>query len=247
MLVTVVIEKYKKSETKIILDALEIILKNSSDWSTAGIYCYWDYYKKKVLYIGLALDLIERFKQHNGIIKCSPSSCKINEIIEYFELNKYLGFSIILQSKLSQPFNNRVKRKYKGIYSDSELKNILGKDGANQIKYKEGILIEGFKSKYGSLPSWNKIGGSLLAQKHAKEKNVEFLEYLITNEQNRYTSLVSLKELSGNPTFMRYEAYLDSLRMSISINVTILQHKKSGMNTYDEMRNDNYFLRNLDV
>jgi hypothetical protein len=249
MLGTIVIEKYKKTETSSILADLErLILENSSDWSTAGIYCYWDYYKKQVLYIGLAVDLIERFKQHNGIVECLPNSCKLDRIKEYFEINEYLGFTIILQSQLSQPFNNRQKRKYKGIYSDSELKNILGKEGAEDIKYTEGVLIEAHKTKHGKRPSWNKIGGSAQAQRIAKNKNVKMLEYLITNEQNKYTSLVSLKELSNSSLFNKYEAYLHSLRTSIlPVEAMIKEHEKLGIETYREMRSDNYFSTKLEI
>lgn len=249
MLGTVVIEKYKKTETSIILAALErLILENNSDWSTAGIYCYWDYYKKQILYIGLAVNLVERFKQHNGLVECSSHSCKLDKIKEYFELNEYLGFSIILQSQLSQPFNNKQKRKYKGIYSDSELKNILGKEGTDDIKYTEGVLIEGFKTKHGKLPSWNKIKGSAQAQRVAKGKNVKMLEYLITNEQNKYTSLVSLKELSNSSLFNKYETYLHSLRTSIlPVQAMIEEHEKLGVETYSEMRSNNYFSTKLKI
>lgn len=249
MLGTVVIEKYKKIETSTILTALEnLILVNSDDWSTAGIYCYWDYYKSEVLYIGLAVDLIERFKQHNGIVKCPSNSCKFDEITKYFKSNEYLGFSIILQSQLLQPFNYREKQKYKGVYSDVELKKILGNEGYNDIRYTEGVLLEGFKNKYGRLPSWNKIGGSINAQRIAKNKNVKLLESLITNQPNKYTACVSLKELSKSSLFNKYEAYLHSLRTSIlPPKMIIKEHEKQGIGIYNEMRNDNYLSRKLEI
>ena len=248
MLATILIDKYKKSETKEIAEALKLLtIENQQDWSTAGIYCYWDYYKKEILYIGLAVDLLERFKQHNGISKCNPKSCKLQKINDYFSSNEYIGFSIILQSSLSQPVTQRQIKKHSN-FSKSELIGILGKNGANEIKYTEGILIEGFNTKYNRNPKWNVIGGSTQAQSIAKGKNVEMLNYLITNKQNRYTSRVSLKELSKNNTFCRYEAYLHSLRISILPAETVIEKDEiDGNYTMTEISKANYFKKHLDV
>lgn len=55
-------------------------------WASAGIYCFWDYYAEAVLYIGLAGDLAERFRQHNGILLIREGS-KQKKIEEYFSKN----------------------------------------------------------------------------------------------------------------------------------------------------------------
>lgn len=41
--------------------------KDNYGWASAGIYCFW-------VYIGLAGDLAERFKQHNGILPTKEGS-----------------------------------------------------------------------------------------------------------------------------------------------------------------------------
>lgn len=249
MLATVVIDKYKKTETEEILKALKILtVENSQDWSTAGLYCYWDYYNNEVLYIGLAVDLFERFKQHNGISECNPKSCKIDKINNYFNSKEYIGFSVILQSSLSQPVNQRQVRKYAN-FSKSELINIFGVEGADEIRYTEGVLIEGFKNKYGRLPQWNEIGGSKQAQKIAKGKNVKMLEYLTLIKPNKYVSRVSLRELSKSCEFLKYETYLHSIRMSpFSSEETIKMHQeKLGIFTFKEIADKDYFKKRLKI
>jgi len=244
MLGTIVIEKYKKTERKDIQKALEIlIVDNSQDWATAGLYCYWDYNSREILYIGLAVDLVERYRQHNGLIYCNKKNCKYNEIEKYFENNEYIGFSIVLQSALSQPINKRQRKKFNKSFNETELIFILGEQGYGEIKRVEGILLEAFRQKYGRFPLWNKMGGSVIGQKSFKQINFGLLKLLVTNEANKYVSRVSLRELADNPTFCRYEAYLHSIRISIfpSTETIHLQKCTFGIYTFDEICQTDYF------
>lgn len=72
----------------------------NTGWASAGIYCFWDYYAEEVLYIGLAGDLSERFKQHNWILPIKEGS-KQKQIENYFLKNERLGYTIFVQSPLS--------------------------------------------------------------------------------------------------------------------------------------------------
>ncbi len=111
---TVIIDAYRKKETEELALAIEDICSQNDNlgWASAGIYCFWDYYLEEVLYIGLASDLSDRFKQHNGIKPVSDSSCKFKKIEEYFENNDRLGYSLFVQSPLSQPLTYRNKPTY---------------------------------------------------------------------------------------------------------------------------------------
>lgn len=93
---TVVIDAYRKEDTIEIADAIEDLCSPNDNygWASAGIYCFWDYYIEEVLYIGLAGDLAERFKQHNGIFPLKEGS-KQKKIEEYFSRNERLGYSIV--------------------------------------------------------------------------------------------------------------------------------------------------------
>lgn len=248
MLGTIVIEKYKQNDRDQILSALETLtVANRQDWATAGLYSYWDYRTKEILYIGLAIDLVERFKQHNGFSKTTKGSSKFDEIQAYFKINEYIGFTIVLQSALSQPPSNRQRKKYKTFRE--ELERILGDQGRKEIVRLEGILLEAFRQKYNRFPLWNKIGGDKTARKSVKESNHELLQLLVTNAANKFTSRVSLIKLASNATYCRYEAYLHSIRISpFSSAQTIQMHRKAfGIYTFDEIGISNYFKRRLNV
>jgi len=250
MLGTIVIEKYKKTENKDILNALnELIIENSNDWATAGLYCYWDYYTKEILYVGLAVDLVERFRQHNGFSKCNKNSCKFKEIEEYFENNEFLGFSIVIQSALSQPVNQRQRKKYRKSFNDFELKAILGEQGHDEIKRLEGKILEAFRQKYDRFPLWNKMGGSIIGQKSLKENQFEILELLVATKDNGNVTRVSLKDLASNSIFCMYEAYLHSLRISpLSLSETIKMHKNTfNIFTIDEICKNNYLRKKPNI
>ncbi len=248
MLGTIVLEKYKKKQQEEIANALEkLIYDNPTDWSTAGIYCYWNYQTKEILYIGLAVNLIERFKQHNDLIECSASSCKKDKIKDYFDENEYLGFTIMLQSALSQPINHREKKKYSNSFEEEELSKILGNEGRKSIQKMEGLLIESFKLNFGRFPIWNQVGGSLVGQKAAKQSHIEILKLLVSERPNKYVALASLTELSTNQEYCFYEAYLHGIRISPLPTQKAIDYNKriSGLDIYTEIRNKGYFGKEL--
>ena len=86
---TVIIDAYRKEEALEMADAIDDLCSPTDNygWASAGIYCFWDYYAEAVLYIGLAGDLAERFKQHNGILPIKEGS-KQKQIEDYFSRNE---------------------------------------------------------------------------------------------------------------------------------------------------------------
>ena len=81
---TVIIDAYTKDETEALAYAIDDICCPSDNygWASAGIYCFWDYNTHEVLYIGLASDLYERFRQHNGLLPMQNEGCKYKQIQE---------------------------------------------------------------------------------------------------------------------------------------------------------------------
>ena len=110
---TVIIDAYRKEEALEMADAIDDLCSPTDNygWASAGIYCFWDYYAEAVLYIGLAGDLAERFKQHNGILPIKEGS-KQKQIEDYFSRNERLGYTIFVQSPLSQPLVHRNRKVY---------------------------------------------------------------------------------------------------------------------------------------
>ncbi len=83
---TIILDSYSNRETENLAAAIDDLCspKDSYGWSSSGIYSFWDFETKEILYIGLASDLSNRFKQHNGLISESNRGNKYTEITNYF-------------------------------------------------------------------------------------------------------------------------------------------------------------------
>ncbi|MEJ8553760.1 hypothetical protein [Tepidibacter sp. Z1-5] len=253
---TIIIDAYKKDEKDIIAEALDELCSpmDNYGWASAGVYCYWNYYTKQVYYIGLAVDLCERFKQHNGLIAIDDNSCKKKQIDDYFKSHEKLGFSIFVQSPLSQPITSKNKKKYEGFFDKwSPIENYIGNEGKEHIKRVEGVLIEAYRKIHSSFPIWNKVGGSIEGQKASKKESYEIINLFKEFNPNPIVSRSSLRELADNPTLERYENFLHSVRMTVfhsglSYEKSLEYHKSmSIIDTYGEMLKVGYFEKELKI
>jgi len=245
---TIILDAYEEKESNKLADAIEEICSpmDSYGWASAGIYSFWDYYTKEIFYIGLAADLSERFKQHNGILPMGDTSCKYNQIREYFQYKKKLGYSILVQSPLSQPITHRNEQMYRKFLNKPKgmpIENYAGEEGKDNIRRAEGQLIEAYKLATGDIPKWNKVGGDIRGQKSATKNNYYQIvqEFSQINTANFLVSKSSISELAENPTYEWFENYLHGIRMMM---LTM------GM-TYDEsvsfqMKFNPYFKENMD-
>lgn len=210
---TIISDAYKKDEKPQIAAALNDLCnpRDGYGWSSAGIYSFWDYSTKEIYYIGLAVDFEDRFKQHNGLIPADPNTCKKEQIEEYFKHNEKLGYSIFVQSPLSQPITSKNQDVWRNIYDEdfSEM-DMRSSKGRNDLKIVEGILIESYKKYNGKLPSWNSVGGSKSGQKRATKGNFEIVKSF--SNQSLLVSKSTLRELSANPVFEGYENVLFTIR-----------------------------------
>lgn len=112
-------------------------------WASSGIYCYWDYESREILYVGLAIDLTERFKQHNGMFPgIDLNTCKRREIDEYFRQKERIGFSVVLQSCLSQPATRNVEKRFEGLFTRIPNARDIGADGKAGIQRLEGYCLK---------------------------------------------------------------------------------------------------------
>lgn len=255
MLRTIILQPYKKSERKKVVNALDELCspKDNYGWASAGIYAYWNYYTNEVLYVGLAIDLKERFKQHNGFYPgVDKKTCKHEQIEEYFKHHEKIGFSIIVQSPLSQPVTSKLKKEYKDFTKKfSPIKNYIGEEGLAAIKHQEGILIEAFKKKHGSIPKWNKMNGSISGQNSVKPINYEAIKVLTNKKDNLLLSKSSLFELADNPTFERFENFLHAVRILAPLygeqRAIEFLINESIIDTYGQMIEYGYLNKKLEV
>ena len=217
---TIILDAYKKDEVYSFSEKIEEICSplDTVGWASAGIYSFWDYTSKEILYIGLASDLYIRFKQHNGLLPIEHNACKYEQIQEYFEKHEKLGYSILVQSTLSQPIVHRNEKMYREFLSKPKgipIENYAGEEGLENIRRVEGQLIEAYRMVVGDIPPWNKIGGDIRGRKAATVGNfVQIVKaFSEGNMNNHLVSKSSLRELAESPTYEWFELQLHGLRM----------------------------------
>ena len=256
---TVIIDAYRKEETQELAEAIEDLCSPNDNygWASAGIYCFWDYYAESVLYIGLAGDLAERFKQHNGILPIKEGS-KQKKIEEYISKNERLGYTIFVQSPLSQPAVHRNKILYERFarQQNAPVEDMLSEQGRDDIKKAEGILIESFRKKYGHLTPWTNIGGSVVGQNSVMENNINIVKSFCTPDDYAINPIVSrstIRELSQNPEWAWYENYLHGARMNLLMigmeykDAMDLINRNDTTGTYERMKETGYLKKRLVV
>ena len=219
---TVILDAYSQDETEKLASAIDDLCCpcDSYGWASAGIYSFWDYNTHEVMYIGLASDLAVRFKQHNGLLSMPEEGCKLNQIQEYFKSHEKLGYTIFVQSPLSQPMVHRNRELYERIAAEhnSSVQDYASEQGLADIKRVEGILIEAFNKYYGRFPAWNKVGGSIAGQQNVLPNNINIVKSFSNPQSyviNPIVSRSTIRELSDNPTFEGYESYLHCVRMYV--------------------------------
>ena len=152
MLATILLDAYSADEKKAVAAAIRHLCHPPGQkvFSRVGLYCYWDFASRDILYIGLSGDLDRRFREHNALVTCEASCCKREQIEEYFGNNQRIGISLILQSKMQDD----------GVleeFADWTLEELVGfSDATRNVEFAEGNLIRAHAERYGDRPPWNK-------------------------------------------------------------------------------------------
>lgn len=207
MFCTIISDAYKNDEREKMYEWIDDLCSPRDNWGWAsnGVYCYWNYKTKEILYIGLASDLGNRFRQHNGLVNCDENGCKIKEINNYFEANEKLGFSIIVQPSRQQISNFRNSNTPLHHLNSDE--NDTLKENLGSI---EGNLIKAHELCYGKIPCWNKINGAI---SRSDFNDFSILDFLVLKRISFLNAKSSLRELSKNNEFAFHEyAVLHAVR-----------------------------------
>lgn len=216
MLATFIHEKYAFNDVSELAKASDELFSplEDSGWASSGVYCFWDPDSFEILYVGLALDLSQRFRQHNGLIKVSPTACKYNEIVNWFKCNDKLGYSVLVQSSLSQPSCKKFNIRFD--LTKEEMEEQYGElvmEGHEAIVSTEGLLIEAHKKAKGKVPRWNKVGGSILGGEKATARHIYLLRLFSGELDDWMISRKSIIKLFRNPTYEKWENYLHAIRL----------------------------------
>ncbi|WP_368914594.1 GIY-YIG nuclease family protein [Exiguobacterium acetylicum] len=254
MFATIIQNAYRINETFDIVRYLEDLCspKDPYGWSSSGIYSFWNYDTKEVYYIGLAVDLAERFKQHNGLISMKEGGCKYTKIQEYFNSNDKLGYSVFLQSPLSQPITRKnIESWFKYDLEQVSIQDFSREQSKIDLRHIEGILIESFRMNFGRLPLWNSVGGSTVGQSRTTLGNYDIVYDFSHQRNSPLVSRSTLKEISENPTYEVYESFLHGIRQYIlysglTFEEALFHIRKHDLsNTYNRIEEENYLSKEL--
>ena len=183
---------------------------------------------------------------------------KQKKIEEYFLRNERLGYTIFVQSPLSQSLVHRNQNLYKDFarQNNAPIEDMMSDDGRENIKIVEGILIEAYRRKYGHFPPWNDIGGSMVGQNRVMPNNINIVKSFCTPDNcfvNPIVSRSTIRELSQNPEWAWYENYLHVVRMNILIHGMEYQEaldfvrKNDIIDTYNQILKSDYLKKKLVV
>lgn len=215
MLSTFIREKYKLKDIPELAEAVNDLFDSDVDygWASSGVYCFWDPNSYEILYIGLAVDLAQRFRQHNGLVSAQPNTCKFPEISKWFKSNAQIGYSVLVQSSLSQPSCKKFNMRF-GLSREEMVEQYgeLVKEGHEAIVNTEGLLIEAHKKATGKIPCWNKVGGSVFGGGKATSGHIYLLKLFSGELDDWMVARKSILHLSRNATHEKWENDLHAIR-----------------------------------
>jgi hypothetical protein len=215
MLGTIILDAYSAAERENIAQALDEICSplDNYGWASAGVYCFWDPSDRSILYIGLSVDLPQRFREHNRLRGETATGNKRREIDVYFENAGHLGFSILVQSPMAQPLSYRALLPF-GVDA-SEVKEAyddLVDHGREGIRRAEGLWIEAHRQTFGSIPSWNEIGGLADARVDITPTTSLALEVMTARKDSLIAARHTLREIAADATIEGIEEFLHGAR-----------------------------------
>lgn len=227
-LATIILNHYTVGSTGELADAIEDVCSPADNlgFASSGIYTFWNVTTHEILYIGLAVDLGLRFKQHNGLAGCPDNSSKREQIAAHFAANEKLGYTVLVQSPMSQamcagrekaiPGELELAVEEFGYLDAEEVREVINTPLVNGLRWVEGALIRGFEREYGRRPAWNRNSGAQieyseedLAKVGAMLRAVIFLK----SDYLYQTSHCSMVELSASAAHVTFECFLHGVRL----------------------------------
>jgi hypothetical protein len=147
------------------------------------------------------------------MIKSPRNTCKHYKIKDWFKSHDKLGYSVLVQSSLSQASCKRFNIRFD--LPKDEMERQYGElimAGHEAIVSTEGLLIEAHKKAKGILPRWNNVGGSISGGKKATARHIYLLKLFSGELDDWMISRKSIMQLFQNPTYEKWENYLHAIR-----------------------------------
>lgn len=204
MFATIILDAYGTKDREQMADALDMLCAPTDKygWASNGVYSFFSPESQALMYLGLASDLSERFRQHNGLNPCDPDCCKKHQIDEYFTRRSKIGFGVLLMSPFEQ-VDVAKHRRLSAMAADVE--------GNWHAKVAEGALT--YRKAMGVLPQWNRIGGSKYGQKLASTAMRQYISALSGQTDDFLIAKSTLRELASSALLTSYEEKLHDPRI----------------------------------
>jgi hypothetical protein len=259
---TFILDAYLNWERQRVAEALEELCSSRDDYGFAsgGVYCFWALDTRRPLYIGRAVDLPERFRQHNGLGSTRTKGTKLANINEFFgdtTDEKPLGFSILVRSPLSQTETGRRKRDLRKLEGWVEDPESIDSEIEYEIAEAEAVAIRSSWLEYGDLPPWNQIQGQRTPWGMAMKRPDHTAEMFCGMRDSLLQARESLVRHARDPTWLAYEMDLHVARIEAAKRGVLANRQISdldvlemldwipdwwGLRNIDRIRSDKYLL-----
>lgn len=215
---TFILEAYVNGERAAMADALETICSSRDDYAFAsgGVYCFWALDTRKPLYIGRAVDIPERFRQHNGLAGQGETGNKLAKINEHFGASvddTPLGYSILVRSPLSQTTTGRRRSDLKKLEGWVEEPDSIDSEVEFEIAEAEAIAIRSYWFEYGALPPWNRIQGQATRASSSMQGADDTARVFCGMHDTLLLARRSIKQLASEDTHTEFEMDLHTARI----------------------------------
>lgn len=197
---TIIVDSYTKQENDIssIFTALSCVCHRLGKWSfdMYGVYFFWDFDTKEILYIGVTTNLTQRFGEHNGVLDVEGlKSTKYHEIQDYFKTKDRLGYSVFVQD----PFRHDPSTHYP--------------DKKEEAFTIESAFLEEYRQKFSNYPIWNKIGGIKKGRSPEMMKRYGNIFDMVTLSRIGFLNAKStLREIEKDEVKKAHEYHLNAVR-----------------------------------
>jgi hypothetical protein len=214
-----ILASYRWDARRALADALEEIAssRDTYGFASGGVYCFWRLEPREVLYIGRAVDLPERFAQHNGL-RGRGHGTKRDQILSHFEQADELGYTVLVRAPNSQTFVARLRHQVEsdfGPFDEEELWELeeeARSEADREIAHAEGIALRSYVLAHGVLPPWNRMGGEL-SHWGARMHRADDSGALMTGTTDMLLQARrTIQQLADDPTATQFESVLQLAR-----------------------------------
>lgn len=229
-LATIILNHYSADTTKQLAAAIDEVCSPADTYgfASSGIYVFWNVTTLEILYIGLAVDLGLRFKQHNGLAGCPAESSKREQIEAHFAENEKLGYTVLVQSPMDQAICEGWEKAYPdeleliaeefGYLDADEVRETINSPLVNGLRWMEGALIRDFAEEHCRRPAWNRNSGANIeysARDLDRARTMLHAVVLLKTDYLVLTAHCSMVELAASATHVAFESFLHGARFSL--------------------------------